>query len=112
MKIWNRVWREDDGVLPFEGVLLVTLLAIGIGGGIAGARDANIDEMGDVAQAMLAMDQSYSIDFAPDVLVHTAPVASGGSNSSFLDAADYVDCDRTVGIVPGQDAQDDATDGG
>jgi hypothetical protein len=107
MKFWNQVWQEDDGVLTFEWVLLATLLTIGIVGGIAGARDAVIDELGDVAQAMLAMDQSYSIDYAPDVMVHTPPVAAGGSDSAFTDAADYIDCDRTVGFVPGQDPQDD-----
>ena len=36
------MWKEDDGVLSFEWVLLVTLLTIGIVGGIAGARDAGI----------------------------------------------------------------------
>src|SRR5687768_2455294 len=54
------MWRDDDGVLSFEWVLLVTLLTIGIVSGLAGARDAIIDELGDVAQAMLALDQSYT----------------------------------------------------
>ena len=54
----KRMWNEDDGVLSFECVLLVTLLTIGIVSGLAGARDAIIDELGDVAQAMLALDQS------------------------------------------------------
>ena len=39
-----RVWTEDDGVLAFEWILLVTLLTIGIVGGIAGVRDAVIDD--------------------------------------------------------------------
>src|SRR5688572_3175256 len=108
-KILARVWKEQDGVLSFEWVLLVTLLTIGIVGGVAAARDAIIDEMGDVAQAMLALDQSYTIQFPLLVQVH-APSTSGSSDSEFLDAAQYTDCTRGPGTV-GQPAQDDATGG-
>ena len=86
-------WNEEDGVLSFEWVLLVTLLTIGVVSGIAGARDAIIDEMGDVAQAMLALDQSYSIDNPLAVEVHTE-TSSAASDSSFVDAASYEDCGR------------------
>ncbi len=93
MQLVNRIWTEDDGVLSFEWVLLVTLLTIGIVSGLAGARDAIIDELGDVAQAMLALDQSYCIDFPLEVIVHTE-TNSSASNSAFTDAAIYIDCDR------------------
>lgn len=94
----KRIWKEDDGVLSFEWVLLVTLLTIGIVSGVAGARDAIIDELGDVAQAMLALDQSYEVDFPLDVLVHVDSL-SGGSDSAFIDAAIYIDCDRRADPV-------------
>ena len=90
-----RIWNEDDGVLTFEWVLLVTLLTFGIVSGLAGARDAIIDELGDVAQAMLALDQSYTIDHPLEVIVHTE-TTSGASDSEFVDAADYIDCNRLV----------------
>ncbi|HTN74983.1 MAG TPA: hypothetical protein VL096_07040 [Pirellulaceae bacterium] len=89
----GQVWKEEDGVLTFEWVLLVTLLTIGVVSGIAGARDAIIDELGDVAQAMLALDQTYTIDFPLAVTVH-APTSSGASDSSFIDTIFYSDCDR------------------
>ena len=66
-----RAWKEDSGVLSFEWVLLVTLLVIGVVGGIAGARDAIIDELGDVAQAMVALDQSYKVKAPLTFSVHT-----------------------------------------
>lgn len=94
-QIVHRVWSEDDGVLSFEWVLLVTLLTIGIVTGVAAARDAIVDELGDVAQAMLAVDQSYSIDFSLEVLVHDL-IGSGGSDSSFQDNATYDDCLRAA----------------
>ena len=56
-----RAWREEDGVLSFEWTMLLTLLTIGIVSGIAAARDGVIDELGDVAQAMLSVDGSYRI---------------------------------------------------
>ena len=91
-RLIKRVWAEDDGVLTFEWVLLVTLLTIGVVGGIAAARDAIIDELGDVAQAMLALDQSYTILHPLIAEVHGTP--QGGSNSNFIDAAIFMDCNR------------------
>lgn len=95
----KRMWSEDEGVLSFEWILLTTLLTIGIVSGIAGARDAIIDEFGDVSEAMLALDQSYCIDFPLEVVVHTATTTSGASDSMFTDAASYNDCGRTTDKV-------------
>ena len=97
-KVLSRMWKEEDGVLSFEWVLLVTLLTIGIVSGISAARDAIIDELGDVAQAMLALDQSYTIDFPLNVDVHTVD-ATSASDSSFTDAFIYTDCTRTAAPV-------------
>ncbi|WP_425614183.1 Flp family type IVb pilin [Anatilimnocola sp. NA78] len=101
-KVFARMWSEQDGVLSFEWVLLVTLLTFGIVGGIAAARDAIIDELGDVAQAMLSLDQSYTVAFPLLVEVH-APSTSGGSDSLFTDAALFTDCGRAASPL-GQDA--------
>ena len=90
-----RAWKEEDGVLSFEWVLLVTLLTIGIVSGLAAARDAIIDELGDVAQAMLALDQSYTIAFPLLVVVHD-PAVSSASDSAFTDALFFVDCARST----------------
>src|SRR5438034_11618879 len=96
--VMSRMWKEEDGVLSFEWVLLVTLLTIGIVGGLAAARDAIIDELGDVAQAMLALDQSYTIDFPLQVQVHAATTSSA-SDSSFIDALIYSDCARATAPI-------------
>src|SRR5512147_2659525 len=95
MNVLSRMWKEEDGVLSFEWVLLVTLLTIGIVSGIAAARDAIIDELGDVAHAMLALDQSYTIDFPLLVQVHAATTSSA-SDSAFTDALIYTDCSRAT----------------
>ena len=98
----SRLWHEDDGVLSFEWILLVTLLTIGIVSGISAARDAITDEFGDMAQAMLSLDQSYTIDFPLNIDVHTIDNTSA-SDSSFTDALFYLDCTRTnapIGQIP------------
>ena len=94
-KVLARVWSEQDGVLSFEWVLLVTLLTFGVVSGIAAARDAVIDELGDVAQAMLALDQSYTVDFPLLIQVH-ATTTSSASDTAFVDALAYTDCARAT----------------
>jgi Flp pilus assembly pilin Flp len=93
MRICMNMWREEDGVLSFEWTLLVTLLTIGIVSGLSAARDGIIDEFGDAAQAMVALDQSFTIDFPLNVDVHTTDPSSA-SDSAFTDALIYTDCDR------------------
>ena len=102
-KMFARFWYEEDGVLSFEWILLLTLVTIGVVAGISAARDAIIDEFGDVAQAMLSLDQSYTIDFPLNVDVHTIDGTSA-SDSSFTDALIYTDCTRTNAPI-GQDPQ-------
>ena len=89
------IWTEEDGVLSFEWTLLLTLLVIGIVSGVAAVRDGIIDELGDVAQMMLAVDQSYTVSFPLNVDVHTVDGTSA-SDSSFTDALTYTDCDREL----------------
>ncbi len=91
----SRLWKEEDGVLSFEWVLLLTLLVIGVVSGVAAARDAIVDELGDVAEAMIAVDQSYTVSHPLIVDVHTASTTAA-SDSGFTDGASFIDCDRAV----------------
>lgn len=93
MQLVSKMWKEEDGVISFEWTLLITLLTFGIVSGVAAARDAIIDEFGDAAQAMLSIDQSYTVDFPLLVQVHAASTSSA-SDSSFTDALIYTDCGR------------------
>jgi Flp pilus assembly pilin Flp len=106
----KRAWAEQDGVLTFEWTLLITLVTIGVVGGISAARDAIIDELGDTAQVMVAVDQSYRIGFPLAASVHVAATSSA-SDSDNIDAAFFDDCDRPLGLLPpevlGQGTSDD-----
>lgn len=99
------IWKEDDGVLSFEWTLLVTLLTIGIVGGLAGARDAIIDELGDVAEAAQAIDQSFSLsgltlNLTVNGLAFTSTVAGSQFQETAADNA-FTDCGRAAS-PPGQ----------
>jgi Flp pilus assembly pilin Flp len=112
MWLVQHTWREDDGVLSFEWTLLVTLLVLGMVGGLTAARDAVIDEMGDVAQAMLALDHSMTITFPLQVVVHDSSDPSSASDSSFTDALLYSDCARvdntSINQVPDTSSDEDS----
>jgi Flp pilus assembly pilin Flp len=60
-ELFAAMYSEEDGVLSFEWTLLLTLLTLGIVGGLAATRDAVIDELSDLAEAVLNFDQSYSL---------------------------------------------------
>ncbi len=62
----RRLWQDRRGGLTFEWILLVTLLVIGIAGGLTAMRDTLIDELGDIADAALAVDQSWTMRFCTD----------------------------------------------
>lgn len=94
-RIATLLWQENDGVLSFEWTLLVTLLLFGVVGGLAAARDAVIDELGDAAQAMQALDGSYTIDF-PLVFTIDGVGTGGASDSGYTDAIIYTDCTRAA----------------
>ena len=97
------IWTETDGVLSFEWILLLTLLTIGIVGGIAAARDAIIDELGDVAEAAQAIDQSYSLAgiTITDVFETPASVYTEGPEDAVVS-----DCTRTPALAGQADQSD------
>ena len=104
----QKMWIEQDAVLSFEWTILLTLLVIGIVSGLAGARDAIIDELGDFAEAAQGIDQSYSlaglsIDFDGNGSIDFTTNASDYTEGpeDFV----YTDCTRSaapLGQVPQQ----------
>lgn len=110
-----RIWQEDDGVLSFEWTLLLTLLTIGIVSGLSAARDAIIDELGDIAEAAQGIDQSYSLaaitilaDLDNDGMEDDVLFTTNASVYAEIDGVDnvFTDCDRTD-YNPGQGTSND-----
>ena len=108
----NRVWQEDEGVLTFEWILLITVLVIGVVGGLSAVRDAVISELGDVAEAVIALDQSYTI-LAPWEVTTPDCLSDGGSDSGYTDTAFLSEGrkapgEQTIPVGPCQNAPPDA----
>ena len=74
----NRIWNDESGVLTFEWILLLTLLVIGIVGGLAAVRDAYIIQLTSAANAITTLDMGYSI-IAPIQVTMVAAVNPGGA---------------------------------
>lgn len=70
----DRLWNEDEGLLTYEWILLITLLVIGVVGAYSAVRDGVIDELGDIADGIIAVDQSFTTEPPP-----CAPNLSWGS---------------------------------
>ena len=101
--LW-KVWREDDGVLSFEWTIVAVLIVFGIVGGLAAARDVIIDELGDMGEAVVSFNQSFS---------YTGIVALGIPGSSYTDVAGtVVDCGRHPANSWGIPARNDLGGGG
>ena len=101
MQSWTVLVNEEDGLLSFEWVMLVTLLAIGVLAGATAARDGIIDELGDSAESMLSLDGSFEIDFPLQVSINPdgpgpGTVVGRSSNSQFVDGQAFTDCDRDI----------------
>jgi len=75
----KRLWCEDEGILTFEWILLLTVLVIGVVGGVAGIRDAIIHECQGVVGAMESLNQTYYI--APPLTVSTYPMTAGSGQA-------------------------------
>jgi Flp pilus assembly pilin Flp len=90
----QRLWLDDEGVLTFEWILLLTLVVIGVIGGIAGIRDAINHEAQGTVGAVVSLDQSYFV--APPLGVGVQSYAnesgqctSASSRSAFGDDASW-----------------------
>ena len=105
----NRFLKDESGVLTFEWILLITVLVIGIVGGLSAVRDAMIDELGDVCEAMVSVDQSFYICWPWEVTVGAdlANVWDGGAASRYLDNSRAVQYGRPSGTPDGDVSTDD-----
>jgi hypothetical protein len=90
-----RLWHETDGVLSFEWCLAIVLLVFGIVAGLSAARDGILDELSDLADAVLRFDQSFSI----------AGIGCIEDSSYTDELGDAIDCQRNN--LAGQAAVDD-----
>ena len=92
--------KDDSGFLvSAELVLVFTLVFCGVAVGMAVVRDSLVQELGDVSEAIGAVNQSYGYRSiaAPDAV--TCGTHGTCSGSGFEDQKDDCDCDGIDFII-------------
>ena len=99
MKLVQRLWNDEAGfIVSAELVLIATVLVIGMLVGLVTIRDQVVQELGDVADAISEIDQSYSYS---GVVGH----ASSTSGTIFNDTHDFCETPGGSDQVPGSEPQ-------
>ena len=95
MKVLHRLWADEAGfVVSTEPVLVATILVIGLILGLTSLRNQVVQELGDLAQAIANINQSYEYSGTQKVTVAET------AGSIFHDAPDF--CEDPGGIdTPG-----------
>lgn len=79
--MFTRILKEETGVLTFEWIMMLSVLAAGAGTAVAGVRDALESELFDVAEAIMSLDQSYYISSPWEICTPEGGWWSGGMRS-------------------------------
>ena len=92
-----RLWNDDAGALiAAEWVFVATILVLGAITGLVAVRQAVIAELHDVANALLALNQSFSFSGQSNCESSTA-------GSQFIDLPDSIVVHSTAAVVGGFD---------
>jgi Flp pilus assembly pilin Flp len=59
-KLFVKMWKDDAGIVAFEYLLVATIIGLGLVAGLSAVSVALNAELTELAQAILALDQSYS----------------------------------------------------
>ncbi len=99
MKLFQRFWKDEAGfVVSSELVLIATVLVIGLLVGLATVREQLVQELGDVADAISEINQSYSFS---GITGHHSSTAG----SLFADTQDECDTDTADNAAAGNEPQ-------
>jgi hypothetical protein len=98
LKMLNRLINDENGfIVSAEIVLIFTLVFCAVAVGIAVVRDALVQELGDVAEAIGALNQSYNYAGITAPTSDTnVPFHAACSGSGFNDGADACDCNGII----------------
>jgi hypothetical protein len=92
-----RLWKDDCGALiATEWVFVVTILVLGSITGLVMVRQAVLAELQDVANALMALDQSYSFSSQSNCESSTA-------GSAFFDVTESIQDGGDIALQPGFD---------
>jgi Flp pilus assembly pilin Flp len=83
--LFQRLWKDDCGALiATEWVFVATILVLGIITGLIAVRQAVISELTEFANAVMALDQSFSFAGQSNCLSSTAGSAATDPGPSLI----------------------------
>src|SRR5712692_5650659 len=83
-----KLWKDDSGALiATEWVFVATILVLGSITGLVAVRQAVLAELQDMANAIMALDQSYSFTSQSNCESSTAGSAFFDTNETIFDAS-------------------------
>jgi Flp pilus assembly pilin Flp len=92
-----RLWDDDDGALiAVEWIFLATILILGVIVGMVAVRQAILAELYDIANALLSLNQSYS-------LTGQSNCESATAGAFFVDVGDSIVVRSTAATTGGFD---------
>lgn len=109
--MFRKLMNDEAGFLvSAELVLVFTLCFCGVAVGMAVVRDALVQELGDVAESIGALNQSYSYRSVDAVDAVSCGSHADCSGSGFEDQKDDCDCDpiNFIHITPKNDPNNTA----
>jgi Flp pilus assembly pilin Flp len=59
-KMWLKLWQDDAGIVALEYLLVATIVGLGLVVGLSNLEIALDNELTELANAITALDQSYS----------------------------------------------------
>ena len=67
----EKFFRDETGSLTLEWIFMLSLLVVGIAGGVATIRNAMILEAGETAGAAVRLSANYSVSAPPTLSVNS-----------------------------------------
>ena len=100
-QLMQRLWFDDCGALiATEWVFVATILVLGIITGLVAVRQAVISELTEFANAVMALNQSFSFSGQSNCLASTAGSAAIDSSNTINEAGVAADSPSIVTQSP------------
>jgi hypothetical protein len=97
----RKLWNDDCGIIiQAELVFVLTILVIGTVTALVALRQAVISEMTEVAEALMALNQSYSFAGQTNCLASTAGSAASDAQNDISEANVAAGTAATVAQAP------------
>lgn len=97
-KVLRKFWNDESGfVVSVELILIATIVVIGLVSGLTMLRDSVLAELGDTANAIGSLDQSYGVSAAD----YDGGTGASSAAMDWTDAPDTADSASGIALTVG-----------